>query len=125
MEAVSTVAIGIDLDLMPSNEGGRQTPLLGGYAAKDRFTYRPNWGLPGWSDGDQTAGPVLGFSRTNVLPGEHVRAILLPLFIDHAPEWLDIVNWTKADHTQSFHPNETGHAHYAWAFNSLAVEKLK
>lgn len=90
MEPVRTVAIGIDLDLVPSNEGGRQTPLLGGYAAKDRFTYRPNWGLPGWGDGEQTAGPVLGFSRTNVLPGDQVRAILVPLFIDHAPEWLDV-----------------------------------
>jgi hypothetical protein len=44
MEPVSTVAIGIDLDLVPWNEGGRQTALLGGYTKEDRFTYRPNWG---------------------------------------------------------------------------------
>jgi hypothetical protein len=90
MESVSTVAIGIDLDLVTSEDGGRQTPLLGGYAKENRFTYRPNWGLPGWADGDQTAGPVLGFSSTNVHPGDRTRAILVPLFIDHAPQWLDV-----------------------------------
>lgn len=90
MEPASTVVIGVDLDLVPSSEAGRQTPLLGGYAVKARFTYRPNWGLPGWADGDQTAGPVLGFSDMNVRPGERVRAIVVPLFIDHVPEWLDV-----------------------------------
>jgi len=75
---------------LPTGDGGRETPLLGGYAKENRFTYRPNWGLPGWTDGDQTAGPVLGFSRTNIRPGEQVRAVLVPLFLDHAPGWLDV-----------------------------------
>lgn len=90
MEPVSILAIGIDLALVPTEDGGRQAPLLGGSAKESRFTYRPNWGLPGWADGDQTAGPVLGFSRTNIRPGEQVRAILVPLFLDHAPEWRDV-----------------------------------
>jgi hypothetical protein len=90
MEPITAVAIGIDLDLVPTVEGGRQTPLLGGHAEENRFAYRPNWGLPGWADGEQTAGPVLGFSRTNIEPGERTRAILVPLFPEHAPGWLDV-----------------------------------
>jgi hypothetical protein len=90
MESITTLAIGIDLDLTPTAEGGRQTPLLGGFATENRFEYRPNWGLPGWADGEQTAAPVLGFSRTNIQPGTHTRAILVPLFPEHVPGWLDV-----------------------------------
>jgi len=90
MDAITTFAIGVDLDLTPTAEGGRQTALLGGYAQENRFVYRPNWGLPGWADGEQTAGPVLGFSRANIQPGERTRAILVPLFPEHAPGWLDV-----------------------------------
>jgi hypothetical protein len=90
MDPVSVLAIGIDLDLVPTKDGGRVTPLLGGYAKDSRFTYRPNWGLPDWPEGKQTAGPVLGFSQTNIRPGEHVRAILVALFLDHTPGWRDV-----------------------------------
>jgi len=90
MEPITTLAIGIDLGFVPTAEGGRQTPLLGGYAKEYRFNYRPNWGLPGWPEGDQTAGPVLGFSRTNIRPGERTRAILVPLFPERVPAWLDV-----------------------------------
>lgn len=86
METIDTLAIGVDLALVPTAEGGRETPLLGGHAAGQRFTYRPNWGLPGWPDGEQTAALVLGFSRSNIAPGEQVRAIIVPLFVDVA-EW--------------------------------------
>ena len=62
MEAVSTLALGVELQLVSTEDGGRETALKGGCAPSDRFTYRPNWGLPVWGTGEQTAGPVLGFS---------------------------------------------------------------
>lgn len=112
MEPVSTVAIGIDLDLVPLDAGGRGTALLGGCAREDRFTYRPNWGLPGWADGDQTAGPVLGFSRTNIRPGDHVRAILVPLFVGQVPGWLDV---EPGDVLRMYEGARVcGHGHVRW-----------
>ena len=87
MEPVTVLAIGIDLDLVPTEDGGRARPLLGGYVPESRFTYRPNWGLPDWPGEKQTAGPVLGFSRTDVRPGEGVRAIVVALFLEHTPDW--------------------------------------
>ncbi|GAA2080811.1 hypothetical protein GCM10009725_13270 [Aeromicrobium tamlense] len=90
MEPIGTIAIGIDLDFVPTAAGGRRTPLPGGRAPSTRFTYRPNWGLPGWADGVQTAGPILGFSRTGIRPGESARAIFVPLFVAEYPEWRGI-----------------------------------
>jgi hypothetical protein len=87
MEAVSTLAIGVELRFVSSGEGGRQTTLRGGFAPEHRFTYRPNWGLPGWGDGEQTAGPVLGFSEADIQPGDAVRAVLVPTIPDHLPGW--------------------------------------
>jgi hypothetical protein len=90
MEPVSTLAIGIDLHVVSTADGGRQTPLLGGHAPENRFKYRPNWGLPGWADGEQTAAPVLGFLRVNIQPGENARAVLVPLFPEHVPRWREV-----------------------------------
>lgn len=90
MEPIGTIAIGVDLDFVSTAAGGRRTPLRGGRAPETRFTYRPNWGLPGWAEGVQTAGPVLGFSRTEIRPGESARAILVPLFVAEYPEWLGV-----------------------------------
>ncbi|MEV6284298.1 hypothetical protein [Kribbella sp. NPDC051770] len=87
MEAVSTLAIGVELHLVPTAEGGRDTALSGGHALADRFAYRPNWGLPRWGPGEQTAGPVLGFSTTDIQPGESTRAVLVPTIPDHFPTW--------------------------------------
>lgn len=89
METTDTLALGIDLKLVSTNEGGRETPLLGGHEPEKRFTYRPNWGHPGWPDGDQTAAPVLGFARSNIIPGESVRAIIVPLFVD-VGQWREV-----------------------------------
>lgn len=86
MDLVSVLAIGIDHGLR-TEAGGRETPLLGGYDKPNRFTDRPDWGLPGWSDGEQTASPVLGFAGTTIHPGERVRAILVPPFLDRAHGW--------------------------------------
>ncbi|MEU8820884.1 hypothetical protein [Actinoplanes sp. NPDC048796] len=90
MEPVNVLAIGINLDLVLAKDGGRVNPLLGGYATEDRFTYRPNWGLPDWPGGRQTAGPVLGFSRPQIRPGDSVRAIVVALFLEHTPDWQDV-----------------------------------
>ncbi|MCD4851433.1 hypothetical protein LN996_11480 [Arthrobacter sp. AK01] len=90
MEPFTTLALGVDLHLATTADGGRRTPLLGGYAAENRFKYRPNWGLPGWPDGEQTAAPVLGFSRKDIQPGETVGAVLVPLFPDRVPAWRDV-----------------------------------
>jgi hypothetical protein len=87
---LTTLAIGVDLQLVPTADGGRQNPLRGGCAAENRFKYRPNWGLPGWAEGEQTAAPVLGFSRIDIHPGEAVRAVLVPLFPEHVPAWRDV-----------------------------------
>lgn len=90
MDSIQTVGLGLDLHVVSTDGGGRRTPLLGGFAPENRFKYRPNWGLPGWADGEQTAGPVLGFSRTDIQPGEDARAVIVPLFPGHVPAWLDV-----------------------------------
>jgi hypothetical protein len=90
MEPVNVLALGIDLDLVPTQDGGRATLLPGGHARDSRFTYRPNWGLPGWPAAKQTAGPVLGFSRTDLRPGHSARAIVVALFLQHTAQWRDV-----------------------------------
>ncbi|MGO4249452.1 hypothetical protein AB4Y87_19740 [Paenarthrobacter sp. RAF54_2] len=88
MDPTTTWALGIDLLLL--REGGRQSPLLGGHAVENRFKYRPNWGLPGWPVGEQTAAPVLGFSKENIQLGESARAVIVPLFLDSVPAWAEV-----------------------------------
>lgn len=90
MEPFATLAFGVDLHLVATEEGGRATPLLGGTADEYQFNYRPNWGLPGWANGEQTAGPVFGFSQTDIHPGEDTSAILVALFPEHVPAWHDV-----------------------------------
>lgn len=89
VEAVRTFAVALDLRVLPTTEGGRRTSLLGGSDPEQRFTYRPNWGFPGWADGEQTAGPVFGFSEGDIAPGSEVRAVIVGLFPEHAP-WADL-----------------------------------
>lgn len=90
MEPFDTLALGIGLSLVATADGGRHTPLLGGCSRERRFNYRPNWGLPDWPDGEQTAAPVLGFADENVAPGDLTRAVIVPLFPQHVPAWHDI-----------------------------------
>lgn len=88
MNPTNTLALGINLHLFKS--GGRQSALPGGHTPGNRFTYRPNWGLPGWANGEQTAAPVLGFSSQNISPGQSSRAVIVSLFPDKAPAWFTI-----------------------------------
>lgn len=90
MDPVCTLAIGIDLHFVSAADGGRISLLGGGNLSENRFRYRPNWGLPDRADGEQSAGPILGFSRTDVSPGEDVRAILVPLFVEKVPAWRNV-----------------------------------
>ena len=85
----TALALGVDLTLTETAEGGRRASLAGGNAAENSFRYRPNWGLPGRSAGEQTAGPVFGFSSHDIAPGADVRAVLVGLFIDQAP-WASV-----------------------------------
>lgn len=87
MEVFASVAIGIDLSFVTTADGGRQNPLVRGFSVATRFTYRPNWGLLGWADGEQTAARVLGFSREDIHPGETVRAVIVALFFGSVPAW--------------------------------------
>ena len=90
IEPLTTVAIGADLRLVSTEDGGRQTPWRGGCAAKNRFTYRPNWRLPGWTEGEQTTAPMPGFSRIDIHPEDTARAVLAPLFLERLPAWPDV-----------------------------------
>lgn len=90
MDPAAVLANGVDLALVSTHDGGRRAPLPGGFASGSRFTYRPNWGLPGWPGGEQTAGPVLGFSRSDIAPGEHTRAILVAVFVERVPAWHEV-----------------------------------
>ncbi|MFC6356743.1 hypothetical protein [Luethyella okanaganae] len=81
---------GIRLAFTITESGGRRTPLLGGNAPDARMQYRPNWGLPGWPDNDQTAAPVLGFGTSNIHPGDTTEAVIIPIFADHVPQWWEV-----------------------------------
>jgi len=112
MEPTRTYAIGIELRVVTTADGGRNTPLLGGNTPGVRFQYRPNWGLPGWPDGDQTAAPVLGFSKTGIELGSHVRAIIVPLFSENVPEWHNV---TEGDELRMYEGSRIcGHGTVAW-----------
>lgn len=82
---------GIRLTLTSTGEGGRRTPLPGGSEPSARFSYRPNWGLPGWRDGQQSGAPVLGFATSDIAPGDTTAAVIIAPFVDATPEWRSIV----------------------------------
>ena len=79
------IAVGIDLDLTPTPQGGRATPLLN--LPDRRWTYRPNWGLPSMIPPDQSGAPVLAFSRDEILPGESAYAVIATVFPGMVDQW--------------------------------------
>ena len=79
------IAFGIELQLTPTKEGGRSTPLLN--LPDTRWSYRPNWGLPSMIPPDQSGAPVLRFSRDRVLPGEKVHAVIATVFPEMVDQW--------------------------------------
>ena len=82
-----TYAFGVLLRLTTADQGGRQTPLLGGAGRDAKFEYRPNWGLPHMAAPEQTGAPVLAFSKGNIHPGDEVRVVIVPPYPQMVSEW--------------------------------------
>jgi hypothetical protein len=82
-----TIAFGLLLKFAATKKDGRSSPLPGGHDISVRFTHRPNWGLPNMAPPDQIGAPVLGFSRSNIQPGDEVRAVIVPLYPEMVGEW--------------------------------------
>ncbi len=85
VDASPALALGIELHLTPTSEGGRSKPLLD--LAARRWAFRPNWGLPSMTPPAQTGAPVLAFSRDTVLPGESVYAVIATPFPELVDQW--------------------------------------
>lgn len=106
------LAIGLDLTLVPTAEGGRQTPVL----LTDPLRYRPNWGLPGMTGTDQTGAPVLCSSAGTLAPGDSARAVIIPLTSAHMTEWRLLA---EGDQLRMFEgPRVCGHAVVRWTENT-------
>ena len=106
------LAIGLDLTLVPTSQGGRRTPLL----LAEPLRYRPNWGLPGMTSTDQAGAPVLCSSAGTLAPGDSARAVIIPLTDFHMVEWrlLD-----EGDTLRMFEgPRVCGHAVVRWTENT-------
>jgi len=90
VDSYPAIALGIDLSLTSTEDGGRSGPLMN---ISDRlWPYRPNWGLPSMAPTEQSGAPVLAFSRDVVLPGESVHAVIVTLFPDMVARWdLEVV----------------------------------
>ena len=106
------LAIGLDLTLAPTAAGGRQTPLL----LTEPFRYRPNWGLPGMTDTEQTGAPVLGSSASPLTPGDSARVVVIPLTDAHMTEWRLL---SRGDQLRMFEGARIcGHATVQWTENT-------
>ena len=70
--------IGVRLVLVPTQNGGRRGPVLDG-----RFSYRPNWTLPGATGWTEQAGaPLLCLAPRSLSPGQTGFAVLVPVLIE-------------------------------------------
>jgi hypothetical protein len=79
------LALGLDLRLLATEEGGRSKPITTG-----NLQYRPNWGLPGMAGTDQVGAPVLRFGREPLAPGETTRAVVIPRAPQSMHLWLEV-----------------------------------
>jgi hypothetical protein len=86
VEPRQTLAFGLDLCLTTEYEGGRRTAIGGVEQPVGHFQYRPDWALP-LADGGLSAGPVVGFSKPTVAPGDRVRAVIVALVPHSLPWW--------------------------------------
>jgi hypothetical protein len=106
------LAIGLDLTLVPTAEGGRHTPLL----VTEPLRYRANWGLPGMTGTDQTGAPLLCASAFTLAPGDSARAVIIPLTDTHMSEWRLL---GQGDRLRLFEgPRVCGHAVVRWSENT-------
>jgi hypothetical protein len=106
------LAIGLDLTLVPTADGGRSTPV----SLAAPLHYRPNWGLPGMTGTDQTGAPVLCSSASTLAPGAEARAVIIPLADAHMVEWR---LFDPGDRLRMFEGSRVcGHAIVRWAENT-------
>jgi hypothetical protein len=91
MDESDTLAFGVIVEFRSSENGGRLTPLLGGHAVDDRFTFRPNWGLPAMIPPEQTGAVVFGFDRSPINPGDTARAVIVVPYPEMVSQWTDQV----------------------------------
>jgi hypothetical protein len=82
-----SLALGLDLQVVATSQGGRAGPIDGAEA----FSYRPNWQLPGMTGTEQVGAPVACFSQAGVSPGDRVRAVITPLYLETLPLWRALV----------------------------------
>jgi hypothetical protein len=106
------LAIGLDLTLVPTGQGGRSTAIH--FTAP--LSYRPNWGLPGMTGTHQTGAPVLCSSASELAPGGTARVVIIPLTGAHLTEWR-LLN--PGDTLRMFEgPGVCGHATIQWTENT-------
>lgn len=81
------LAVGVELTLLTTEDGGRRHPIGGDEYPPCR--YRPNWGLPGMRPPEQAGAPVQCFGHFPVMLGDTLRAVLIPL-APELPGWRDL-----------------------------------
>jgi hypothetical protein len=103
------LALGLELRLVTTADGGRQTPVL----LAEPLRYRPNWGLPGMTGAEQAGAPVLCSSASQIAPGGQALVVIIPLS-DHAlPRWRQV---RDGDELRMFEGARIcGHATVLWA----------
>jgi hypothetical protein len=85
-DPIDGYALGVDLQVVATEDGGRTKPI--GIADEyPPMQYRPNWGLPGMAPPEQTGAPVVCFGSYPVLPGDTLRAVIIPMFPDRVGAW--------------------------------------
>jgi hypothetical protein len=103
------LAIGLDLTVVPTAEGSRQTPLL----VTEPLRYRANWGLPGMTGTDQTGAPLVCSSAGTLAPGDSARAVIIPLTDEHMSEWHLLDEGSRLRLFEG--PRVCGHAVVRWS----------
>jgi hypothetical protein len=106
------LAIGLDLTLVPTAEGGRSIPVF----LDTPFGYRPNWGLPGMTGTDQTGAPVLCSSASPLAPGHSARVVVIPFPNETMVQWRLL---EQGDRLRMFEGSRvSGHATVRWVDNT-------
>lgn len=84
-DSVPWLALGIDLRMTRTEDGGRRKPL--GVVPYVPLQYRPNWRLPGMPHPEQVGAPILCFGSLPLHPGDQTLAVIIPLVDLSLPLW--------------------------------------
>ena len=109
-ESKSWFAVGIDLHLAATEDGGRSKPL--GAAGYKPYEYRPNWRVPGMAPPNQIGAPVLHFGATPLYPGDRTRAVIVPFAATSLDLWRALNPGDELVLLEG--PRICGQAHVAW-----------